>query len=310
MAMVANWMHSGVIQDPYSEFFIQRLDNLRVKQQDDLKIDWDNEFSLRFWVDKANKECNIEPKILKGKAQKILDAGKSVRLSLYLRSNPQNSEVTKLVLEKPNVHKTIVDQLDVHLQEHFGSLPDLQASQPKYRQRFRPSFNLAIKNELYSAKSAKKFSNENGPKGRWAEPRQVQIDNELEQMPRLPVARIQESPSLFGNLISSSQGNLIHPFQKKKYTMEIEETAKLDESEDLLSQVAKKVSQLVEHGSTSPLAGFILHKTLREAFATSFSLTSNVIASNLGSLLHTSFDISKIMKTVRYCLMTLERSIS
>ena len=298
--MVTAWIQSGIIQDPFSELFIQRLDNVRLKQQDDLKIDWDNEFKLRSWVDKANKECIIEPKIIRGKAQKILDAGKSVRLSLYLRSNPQNSEIIKLVLEKPNIHEALLEELNSQLQVNFETVVPCASLPAPLKLKSRPTFNASIKNELYTNKKFSAAPPRTPPRAKWGERRSMKMDNELEDSPDKLLQDQYSGLSLFSRLTKAQPNNTIVSFKKKKYKIEPIENHLSSQELGYQDQIARKISQLVDTSIKMPQPGFTLHKSIKEAYSKSINTTSSLVSSNLGHLLHSSFDIGKIMRTVRY----------
>jgi hypothetical protein len=300
MAIAASWIQSGVVQDPHLEFFVQKTDGARLKPQDDLKIDWEHEFKLRFWVDRNNKECPVEPRILKGKTQKILDAGKSVRLSLYLRSNPQNFEVSKLILEKPNINKAIVDELEEQKGLDTDSLSIHQEIESFPVPKSRPSFNMAIKKDLYPKTIFKRAVMKTPIKGRWNERVVEKMDNELEMTPNLGVASTIPPMSVFNQLISSNKNRSLISFEIKKIKDEETEPINSSRSDDYQSQIAKKIRLLLEANIKTPNPGYIFHKSLTEIYSTSVTTTTSVIASNLGHLLHSSFDINKIMRTVRY----------
>lgn len=297
--MAIEWVQNGVIRDPYNEFLIQKFENIKLRQNDDLKIDWDNEFKLRFWVDKQNKECVIEPKFLKGNIQKILDAGKSVRLSLYLRSNPQNSEVSKLILEKPNFSESILDELKLQETAHFDLLapPQLVHHHPHLKER--PSFNKFIKQDLYPKTIFKRAQIKTPIKGRWNDKNSHYMDNELNQTPNLGMESVQPCSSLFNELI---MGNLSQNFinlESKKIKSNAQESVVSSKEVNDSCQINRRLRNFLEINLNSPIPGFIFHKTMRDIFSKAFLSTSSVIFSNLGHLLHSSFDINKILRTVR-----------
>lgn len=105
LSYVDRWINDGVIDDVYGEFFI--LHNDRGRSSDDIMIDWDSEYIFREWSDfgKGGESLiqTICPAILRDQKKTILDAGKSARLSAFLKIYANNVQVSGFYYEKPQV---------------------------------------------------------------------------------------------------------------------------------------------------------------------------------------------------------------
>lgn len=298
-----NWMQSGIIQDPHIEFFIQRIDSVMIKSQDDLKIDWDNEFRLRHWVDRNNKDCPLQPKVLKGIAQTILDAGKSIRLTLYFKAHPQNEKITLIKLKKPCIYTSILERITETLSQNFEDLIQIKSEVCSTNKKYtRPSFNSQLKSEFYSITEKPAQEVINLAPGKWGQ-RQMNIlktdkprfiDNELDGI------NLQPQLTLFDRLLTVTNENMLTKFSKKKLKGDIKEVTMTHSDHQTQEEIQKQLRVLIGCAIKKAKPGYILHKDVNDAYLKGISLTSQLISSNLGELLNLSFEIELLMKTVWY----------
>lgn len=303
--IVQNWMQSGVIQDPHKELFILRIESVMLKSQDDLKIDWDNEFRLRQWVGPSGKECTLEPRILKSLSQTILDAGKSVRLALYFKAHPQNDKVSNVRLDKPCIYAAILEQFKQCIARNFEEPEAMMIEgKPSAKKYARPTFNGELKSEFYSV--AEKMSQEivRLPAGKWGQrqPKSIKIARPLFMENELDEEDLQFQPSLFDKLLSVPSDNMLVPFSNKKSKGGVKEVSMTHADHRTQVEIQTMLRKLETLATRKAQPGYILHKDVKEAYSRGVSLTSALIAANLGQLLHLSFEVDLLVKTVWYSL--------
>lgn len=111
----------------------------------ELKIDWEHEFKLRYVYQADDKLLCLEPKVMSGMSKKILEFGKSKRLTSFFKINHKQGESEKGSETSKDYNKAYLDELE-KLKEGLTEPKGLMQIEPisNTRKYKLASFNSSI----------------------------------------------------------------------------------------------------------------------------------------------------------------------
>ena len=276
LEILKDWVESGRLDDDFGELFIQRTDFGRMKV-DELRIDWDLDFTLRVWPNSLGEEIKLEPLIFRGLSQTVLNTGKSTKLAIYLKSHPINDQVSQQPYQIPMLMSCFIQEVETTIREYgpHPSLPEVHLPVPISSIYKRPTFNQTLEAKTKSTQPI--FSS-----------KQVPLPNILSQ-------------NLLASLICTRGpvplGPQPHTLTRASSTI-LTPLGKLD-NHTLTEQLLKKtVAHMLLVKSEGDCVAFVFHKAIKSCVRQSIHKISLSSYSYLGVLLNASFDIKHLMETV------------
>lgn len=287
------WIEEGQISDPFDEFFIQKMEIIKGRSSE-LKIDWENEFKLRYVYQADDKLLCLEPKIMEGLSKKILEFGKSKRLTSFFKINHKQADSDKEGEADKGYNQVYLEELE-KLKE---GLPE-------------PNGHMEL--ETINKKRKYKLASFNSSICRSGQPKPAQLPHSSGSFQAQPqsemFSQFAVGPSQktgcevvpFGMLQRQPSSMFQHRLSPDHTRPEKNEPTKTSFFSDKATQnrIASALHDLAKKTEFQKIPGFLVSENLKTVYSEAINKTGEESLLQLGRYLNKVFDLKALFGTLR-----------